>query len=114
MRHLQNLVASIRKPLQGLVNFLTHFLRDYQLALNREGLTHRPIIVQLNCRRLKSLFVFPPCSKEARFPNVSGISYDLLLCASTRTWCCLSSIHVPYLTIAVPSSHRPPNEEYGR
>jgi hypothetical protein len=34
MRHLQNLVASIRKPLQGLVNFLTHFLRDYQLALN--------------------------------------------------------------------------------
>jgi hypothetical protein len=26
-----------------LVNFLTHFLRNYQLALNREGLTHRPI-----------------------------------------------------------------------
>jgi hypothetical protein len=63
-----------------LVNFLTRFLRDYQLALNREGLTHRPIIVHLNCRRLKSLFVFPPGSKEARFPNVSGISYEPIIC----------------------------------
>lgn len=66
LHHLQYLIASIGKSLQGFVNFWTQFLRDYQLALNRQSLTHSPIIVHPNCRRLMSLFVFPLCSKEAR------------------------------------------------
>lgn len=45
--YYQYLIASIRKPFQSAVNFLTHLRGDYQLALYRYRLSHRRIITHL-------------------------------------------------------------------
>ena len=57
--YYQYLIASIRKPFQRGVYFLTHFGGDYQLAFNRYRLSHKPIMTYLVDAKHNGILKYP-------------------------------------------------------
>jgi len=63
--YFQYLIASIRKPLQGAVNFLAQLYRDLEFTGDRYRLSHALIILHPHCL-WKALHPAPPSSLPTR------------------------------------------------
>jgi hypothetical protein len=63
--YFQYLIASIRKPLQGAVNFLAQLYRDLEFTGDRYRLSHALNILHPHCL-WKALHPAPPSSLPTR------------------------------------------------